>query len=152
PSDCGRDDKCDGCAKYVDAIEKAGSCEKPASAPSLSRLLNGRGLLFLNRPPRSPCPRDPRQHTFQEGRDPVELPRPDEHVPKRLEFLPAGSVEEVFNLVLQRAVMQRSPGDRWPSIKLAIRPVVPGLERRRRKVCRPVDDVPCVIKIPVVCQ
>ena len=53
-----------------------------------------------------PGARNARKHAFQQRSDTGQLPSADEQVPERLEFLPSRSIEEVFGLVLERAMMQ----------------------------------------------
>src|SRR5213592_2112944 len=71
-----------------------------------------------------PGARNPRKHASQQRRDAGELPGPDHQIPKRFEFLPSRSIEEVFGLVLERAMMQRGARNGSPPIELAIGPVV----------------------------
>src|SRR6266700_6493108 len=96
-----------------------------------------------------PGVRDARKNAFQQRSDTGELPSADDQIPKRFEFLPSRSVEEVFGLMLERAMMQRGARDRSPPIKLTIRPVVPVLQGLGLESRRTIDDVSGVVEIPV---
>src|SRR6266567_6639678 len=96
-----------------------------------------------------PGARNARKHAFQQRRHAGELTGPDHQIPKRFEFLPSRSVEEVFGLMLERAMMQRGARDGSPPIELTIRPVVPVLQGLGLESRWTIDDVSGVVEIPV---
>src|SRR5437773_9589286 len=96
-----------------------------------------------------PGARNARKHAFQQRRHAGELPGPDHEIPKRFEFLPSRSIEEVFGLVLERAMMQRGARNGSPPVKLTICPVIPSFQGLGLELCRPADDMSRVVKIPI---
>src|SRR6266478_944661 len=99
-----------------------------------------------------PGARNAREHAFQQRSDTGQLPSADDQVPERLKFFPACGIEEVFGLVLKRAMMQRGARNGSPPIKLTIRPVVPSFQGLGLELRGPIDDMSSVIVIPVSCQ
>src|SRR6185312_5394081 len=86
---------------------------------------------------------------FEERGHVAELAEADDGVPEGFEAFPAGGVEEVLGLVLERAVAERGAGDGAPGVEIPIGAPVASLELFSREAGGAVDDVTGVVEVPV---
>ncbi len=77
-----------------------------------------------------------------------DLPETNDEVPKRLEFLPSGCVEEMPAAVQRRVVRRRAFQDVFPLIESAVSAPVACFEFRRSQSRRTEYGMPRIVHIP----
>src|SRR5581483_4790178 len=95
----------------------------------------------------SPC--HLRQHRFKHWSHQRETLGVNHQIPRRLEFLPPGTVAKMLEAMPECRVITTRPGNRTPGVEFFVCPVVSIFQFSRRKSPGLVDDMPRVIEIPV---